>query len=136
MINFLKIYVQAQIISLLLFPDIEAVMNLDDNNITLNDCFVDIYPHDFQICQNDSKCLGINYTTNVLICDCENKVYDDEKNTYKYELTKSDEILNYFKDFNNLVEYFSDMLNYKIIKSFDLLYNIGNYKKNTGFLLE
>ena len=48
---------------------------------------------------------------------------------------KSDEIINYFKDFNNLVEYFSDMFNFKIIKCFSLLYNIKNYKNNTGFYI-
>ena len=110
--------------------------NMDDNDITLNDRYIDIYPHDIQICPNDCECLGINYTTNVLECDCEIKLNNDDNNYYEYELTNTSAILQYFKDFKNLIIFFSDMINYKIVKCYKLLYYLENYKNNTGFYIE
>ena len=70
------------------------------------------------------------------MCDCEIKVNtDDNTNEYEYELMNKEDILNYFKDFNNLAEYFGDMFNFKIAKCFSLLYDINNYKYNTGFYI-
>ena len=119
------------------YTDVCSGANMEDNDMTLDDRYVDVYPHDVQICPNNCECSGINYTINVFMCDCDVKIHDDENdsNDYGYNLTNSEEILNYFKDFNNLLEYFSDMFNYKIIKCFDLLYNLDNYKYNTGFYL-
>ena len=108
---------------------------MDDNDITLNDRYIDIYPHDIQICPNDCECLGINYTTNVLECDCEIKLNNDDNNYYEYELTNTSAILQYFKDFKNLIIFFSDMINYKIVKCYKLLYYLENYKNNTGFYI-
>ena len=59
----------------------------------------------------------------MFICDCKVKSSD-----YEYELMNKDEIINYFKDFNNIIEYFSDMLNYKIIKCYQLILDIKNFK--------
>ena len=118
------------------YKDICSGADMDGNDITLNDRYIDVYPHDIQICPDNCECLGINYTTNVLMCDCEIKLNnDDNTNEYEYELMDKDEILNYFKDFNNIVEYFGDMFNFKISKCFNLIYNINNYKYNTGFYI-
>ena len=118
------------------YKDICSGADMDDNDITLNDRYIDIYPHEIQICPNNCECLGINYTTNILMCDCEIKVNnDDNTNEYEYELMDKEDILNYFKDFNNLAEYFGDMFNFKIAKCFNLLYDINNYTYNTGFYI-
>ena len=80
---------------------------MEDNDMTLNDRYIDIYPHNIEICPNNCECLGINYTTNVLICNCETKVHNDEdhNDNYEYELMKREDIINYFNDYNNLVEF-------------------------------
>ena len=113
------------------YKDICSPANIDDNDITLNDRYIDIYPHDIQICPEDCECIGANLTTKTFICDCEIK----EDKDYEYELMTSSQIWNYFKDFNNLVEYFSDMFNYKIIKCYHLLFDLKNYKNNIGFYI-
>jgi hypothetical protein len=113
------------------YKDICSPANIDDNDITLNDRYIDIYPHDIQICPEDCECIGANLTTKTFICDC--KIKEDKD--YEYELMNSSQIWNYFKDFNNLVEYFSDMFNYKIIKCYHLLFDLKNYKNNIGFYI-
>ena len=113
------------------YKDICSPANIDDNDITLNDRYIDIYPHDIQICPEDCECIGANLTTKTFICDC--KIKEDKD--YEYELMTSSQIWNYFKDFNNLVEYFSDMFNYKIIKCYHLLFDLKNYKNNIGFYI-
>jgi hypothetical protein len=117
------------------YKDVCSGANMDGNDITLNDRYIDIYPHDVQTCPKDCECLGLNYTTNVFKCNCDIKLNNDDKSNYEYDLTNTDDIINYFKDFNNLVEFFSDMINYKIIKCYELLYNLNNYIHNTGFYL-
>ena len=99
------------------------------NDMTLNDRYIDIYPHDIQICPKDCECLGFNLTTNIFICDCEIKV----SNNYEYELEDKNEILQYFKDFKNILAYFSDLINYKIIKCYYLFFDYNNFKNNTSF---
>ena len=113
------------------YKDICSPANIDDNDITLNDRYIDIYPHDIQICPEDCENIGTNLTSKTFICDC--KIKEDKD--YEYELMTSSEIWNYFKDFNNLVEYFSDMFNYKIIKCYHLLFDLKNYKNNIGFYI-
>jgi len=113
------------------YKDICSPANIDDNDITLNDRYIDIYPHDIQICPEDCENIGTNLTSKTFICDC--KIKEDED--YEYELMNSSQIWNYFKDFNNLVEYFSDMFNYKIIKCYQLLFDLKNYKNNIGFYI-
>ena len=81
------------------YKDVCSPANINDNDMTLNDRYIDIYPHDIKTCPKDCECLGINVTTEVFICECEIK----KNNEYEYELTNKDEILNYFKDFNILV---------------------------------
>ena len=109
---------------------------MNDNDMTLNDRYIDIYPHDIQSCPNDCECLGINYTINTFICDCDiNLNIEKNNNNCGYELTNIEDILNHFKDFNNLAEFFLDMINYKIIKCYELLTNLNNYKYNTGFYI-
>ena len=112
------------------YKDVCSGANMDDNDITLNDRYIDIYPHDIQICPEDCECVGANLTTKTFICDCEIKEDED----YEYELMTSSEIWNYFKNFNNLVEYFSDMFNYKIIKCYHLLFDLKNFKRILDFI--
>ena len=113
------------------YTDVCSGAYIDNNDITLNDRYIDIYPHDIQICPKDCECTGVNLTTKMFICDCDIK----ENNEYEYELMNKDEILNYFKDFNNIVEYFFDLFNYKIIKCYKLLLDLNIYINNFGFYL-
>ena len=113
------------------YKDICSSANIDNNDITLNDRFIDIYPHDIQTCPKDCECIGVNLTTKLFTCHCQIK----EDNEYEYELITKDEIINYFKDYNNLIEYFSDMFNFKIIKCFNLLLDINNYRNNFGLYI-
>ena len=118
------------------YKDVCSGANMDDNDITLNDRYIDIYPHEIQTCPKGCECLGINYTINTFICDCDIKLnIEENNNNYEYELTNTEDIVNYFKDFNNLAEFFLDMINYKIIKCYELLTNLNNYKYNTGFYI-
>ena len=118
------------------YMDVCSGANVNDNDITLNDRYIDFYPHEIQTCPKDCQNIGINYTTNNFICECGIKLNDkNDDNNYKYELLTKDEILKYFKNFNNLFEYFSDMINYKIIKCYHLLLYPKNYKDNIGFYI-
>ena len=112
------------------YTDICSSAYLDGNDLTLNDRYNEIYPHDVQICPQDCECSGVNFTTNTFICDCYIKSDD-----YKIELTNKNEIINYFKNVYNLLEYFSDLINYKIIKCYKLLIYLKNYNKNIGFYI-
>jgi hypothetical protein len=119
------------------YNDICLSANVDGNDIILDDRLVDIYPHEAQICPNDCECLGINFTTSTFICNCDIKLKknDEDKSEYQYELMNIDSIVSYFKDFNNLIEFFTDMINYKIVKCYELLYDLKNYKNNIGFYI-
>ena len=112
------------------YKDICSKANIDNNDIILNDRYIDMYPHEVQICPKDCECLGINYTTSTFICDCQIKLNEDDY--YEYELMTKDEIVKYFHNFRNLIEYFNDFFNYKIIKCFKLLLDLDNYVKNIG----
>ena len=115
------------------YKDICSDAYIDDNDIILNDRYIDIYPHGIQICPKDCENLGINYTTNLFICNCKIKL--KENDDYEYELMTKDEIFNYFKDFHNIFEYFKDSFNYKIFKCYKLLFNINNYIENKGIYI-
>ena len=111
------------------YKDICSPAYINKNDITLKDRYTDIYPHEIQICPKDCECTGINLTAKIFICDCEIK----GKGDYEYELMSKDEIFNFFKDYNNLIEYFSDMFNYKIMGYYKLVSDINNYKTNIIF---
>ena len=118
------------------YKDICSGANINNNDITLNDRYIDIYPHDLQICPKDCECLGINYTTNTLICNCDIILSNEySKDNYKYQLMTNDDIKNLFKDYNNLLVFFTDMINYKIVKCFQLLFFVKNYKNNISFYI-
>ena len=115
------------------YIDVCSGAYIDDNDITLNDRYIDIYPHDIQICPNDCELSFVNFTLKEIICDCKIKL--NENDDYEYELMNKDEIINYFKDFHNIIQYFNDFFNYKIIKCYKLFLNSKNYKNNKGLII-
>ena len=42
------------------YKDICSDAYMDDNDMTLNDRYIDIYPHGIQTCPKDCECLGFN----------------------------------------------------------------------------
>ena len=111
------------------YKDICSPAYINNNDITLKDRYADIYPHDIQTCPKDCEINGLNLTAKIFICDCAIK----EQSNYEYELMNKEQIFNFFKDYNNLVEYFSDMFNYKIIKCYKLVFDINNFITNIIF---
>ena len=111
------------------YRDICSKASINNNDLTLNDRYLDIYPHEVNICPKNCEYLGMNITSNRVVCDCSINTGD-----YEYELMTKEGIIKFFKNFNNLIHYFDDMINYKIIKCYHLFKKPDNYMNICFFI--
>ena len=113
------------------YTDVCSSASLNKNDIILLDRYIDIYPHNINICPKNCESLGINITSKRIICDCTIKLGD-----YEYELLTDEELLNSFKsNFNKVIQYLLDLINYKIILCYKLLQDIKKSKNNLALFI-
>ena len=52
------------------YKDICSKASINNNDLTLHDRYLDIYPHEVNICPKNCEYLGMNITSNRVVCDC------------------------------------------------------------------
>ena len=94
-----------------------------ENDITLEDRRLEIYPHNASINKNNCSYLSVDLENKRLSYEC-----DFTENYNNEEISEFD----YEEKDNNFISYFLDLINYKIVFCINLFFNIDNYKNNLG----
>ena len=98
---------------------------LYDNDITIQDRKIDIYPNDLILCKDNCEYKSFNIEEKRIICYCNlniNRNYTKiDKNFLKEETN------------GNFFNYFLDYINYRILKCYNLLTSFEKIKTNYAF---
>ena len=95
---------------------------INDNDITLKDRKIDIYPNNVTLCKDNCYYSDTDREGQRIICKC-------NLNNNSSDIKEEDDFLNENED-NDFVSYLLDKINYKIFKCKKLLFNFENLKNN------
>ena len=100
---------------------------LNNNDLTLKDRIIEIYPNEVNLCKTNCEYKGVNKNNKKIICHCNlninNNDYDNEDNNFL--IKKND---NFFDDLLKNI-------NYKIFKCYNLVFDLNKIKNNVAFYL-
>ena len=105
------------------YYDICLSVNINNSDITLSIRQNDIKPDENSLCSDGCIYNGVNLTTKRISCLCDIDDYSNKTLKSKEEVKE------------NFISYILDMINYKIIKCFLLLFKFQNYYYNYGFYI-
>ena len=107
------------------YNDICSPAYLYNNDITIQDRKIDIYPNDVILCKDNCDYRAFNIEEKRIICHCNlnsNKNYTKINNNFLKE-----------EDNGNFFDYFLDYVNYRILKCYNILNSFDNIKTNYAF---
>ena len=110
------------------YNDICLSSYLYNNDLTLNDRKLEIYPNEINLCKTNCEYKGINKNNKKIICYCNLKVNNNDY--YKNE--DNNFVINKNRIF---IEYLINSLNYKIFKCYNLVFDLNKTKTNAAFYL-
>ena len=101
---------------------------LYNNDLTLNDRKLEIYPNEINLCKANCEYKGINKNNKKIICYCNlkannNDYYTNEDNNF---VINKNEIF---------FDYLINSFNYKIFKCYNLVFDLNKTKTNAAFYL-
>ena len=102
-------------------------INLNNNDLTLKDRIIEIYPNEVDLCKENCEYKGVNKNNNKIICLCNLNTNNQDKNNKDNNfIIKENE--NFFDDLLNSI-------NYKIFKCHNLVFDLKYTKSNAAFYL-
>ena len=111
------------------YNDICLSSFLYNNDLTLNDRKLEIYPNEVNLCKANCEYKGINKNNKKIICYCNLKV--NNNNDYS-----KNEDNNFVINKNEIFfDYLINSFNFKIFKCYNLIFDLNKTKTNAAFYL-
>ena len=110
------------------YNDVCAPAHLTENDITLKDRKIDIYPNNITLCKDNCIYKSTNLEEKRIVCSCN---INANNNTNNSDIKEEDDFLK--EDDGNFITYFLDKVNYKIFKCYLLISILDNLKQNYAF---
>ena len=112
-------------INSIFYNDVCSPAYYGGNDITLNDRKLEIYPRNISINKNNCTYSSADLKNKRFSYECQfTELYNSEISYNENNVQES-----------NFIKYFLDLINYKILICYNLLYNFDNYKKNAGIIV-
>ena len=111
------------------YSDNCAPVSINGNDVVLSDRKNDFYPSNISLCNDSCIYSQVDFDSNRFICECD-LVYNFSQKTRNDEEENEEE-----EEDIGYIEYFLSLINYKIVKCYELFIDYKSYYYNAGFYI-